>query len=100
MRDNRFDIQAVLPAGSDKDDARAMMKSLLAERFGLIVHTTSKSAPGYALTILSKGTSLNRNPFCTAHAVLQRGLCSGYSCTNITMAGLAELLSIRRCGSL
>ena len=42
----RFDIAARLPEGSNKEDAAAMLKALLAERFKLQAHTESQERSG------------------------------------------------------
>ncbi len=51
MEGERFDIIAKVPAGSTFDDLRAMLRNLLAERFGLRFHRENKERPGYALRL-------------------------------------------------
>jgi hypothetical protein len=46
----RFDVHATLPPGATKKDVPDMMKAMLAERFGLVVHHDEKVKPVYALT--------------------------------------------------
>lgn len=38
----RYDVQARLPAGANRDQVRVMWQNLLAERFGLVLHHESK----------------------------------------------------------
>jgi uncharacterized protein (TIGR03435 family) len=48
---DRFDIVATIPDGSSPRQVPAMLRSLLAERFKLIVHTETREAPMYALVL-------------------------------------------------
>lgn len=58
---DRFDIVAKAPEGTrftdDDDDpkARAMLQSLLAERFGLVAKTETRPLPAYILTVSKPG---------------------------------------------
>lgn len=52
----RFDIEATAPATATKDDYRAMMKTLLAERFGLKLHFEDKDKPVLAMVLVKDGT--------------------------------------------
>src|SRR5689334_17945873 len=47
---DRFDIRAKVPPDAKFDTIRPMLKSLLAQRFGLEVHEGSKETPGWVLT--------------------------------------------------
>lgn len=58
MASERFDITAKLPDGATKDDVNGALKTLLAERFGLVVHTEKKERPIYALVIGKDGPKL------------------------------------------
>jgi uncharacterized protein (TIGR03435 family) len=48
----RFDIVAKAPSGAGRtsDDIRPMLRTLLAERFGLAAHTEERNMPVYSLT--------------------------------------------------
>ena len=46
---DRFDVEAKAPADASIAQAQAMLKSLLADRFKLAVHTESRQLPLYAL---------------------------------------------------
>ena len=58
----RFDIVARLPEGSNKEDAAAMLKALLAERFKLQAHTESQQRPVLALVAGKGGPKLKDSP--------------------------------------
>ena len=51
---DRFDVIAKAPAGATQDSATAMLQTLLADRFKLVVHTGTKPMPTYVLA-LGKG---------------------------------------------
>ena len=58
----RFDIAARLPEGSNKEDAAAMLKALLAERFKLQAHTESQERSVLALVVAKGGPKLKDSP--------------------------------------
>jgi uncharacterized protein (TIGR03435 family) len=91
LGDDKFDIAAKQPAGTPKGQMRLMLQSLLAERFGLVVHRESKSLPGYALVVGKKPPALHAKPADTGtNTNTTRGKIKG---TNVSMADLAGLLS-------
>ena len=51
----RFDIQGKPPADAAAGTQRAMLRTLLAERFKLRVHTETRSLPVHALTVVRQG---------------------------------------------
>lgn len=51
----RYDIVARVPAGATADQAKAMMRNLLAERFQMKVHRETKELPAYVLTVAKNG---------------------------------------------
>jgi uncharacterized protein (TIGR03435 family) len=51
MRTEHFDITATLPEGTTFRDVPAMLRSLLAERFTLVVRFETRDAPAYALVL-------------------------------------------------
>ena len=54
----RFDIEARTDkTNATKDEMREMMQSLLADRFGLVVHYESRAVPVYALMLVKPGTT-------------------------------------------
>ena len=50
-----FDIQAKIPEGAEPGSSRAMLRTLLAERFELRVHQETRDVPAYALTVAREG---------------------------------------------
>ncbi len=50
MDKDRFDILAKAPGDSTPEKMRAMLRNLLAERFGLVVHNGTKPFAAYAIT--------------------------------------------------
>ena len=48
---DRFDITATLPEQASPRDVPAMLRTLLAERFKLSVHTETREAPVLAMTL-------------------------------------------------
>ena len=51
----RFDIQAKVPEGTPAEQIPLMLRSLLAERFKLRIHSEVRPTPVYALTVLHDG---------------------------------------------
>jgi uncharacterized protein (TIGR03435 family) len=56
----RLVINARIPDGATKDQVPEMLKSLLADRFGLIIHWEEKSRPVYALVVAKGGPKLKK----------------------------------------
>jgi uncharacterized protein (TIGR03435 family) len=54
----RFDLVVKIPVGATKEQFRAMMQTLLAERFHLKVHMVSKEFPALDLTVANGGPKL------------------------------------------
>lgn len=52
---DRFDIQARAEGNPGKDQMRLMMRSLLADRFKLAIHTESKETPVFAFVLVKPG---------------------------------------------
>ena len=51
---DKFDIAAKVPPGTNAETAKLMLRSLLAGRFGLVVHNDKKPVPAYVLTASKK----------------------------------------------
>jgi len=62
MATTHYDIVARLPDGSTKDDAPAMLKALLAERFKLQAHPESQERPVLALVAAKGGPKMKDSP--------------------------------------
>ncbi|HEY4089770.1 MAG TPA: TIGR03435 family protein [Bryobacteraceae bacterium] len=58
LSSERFDIQAKIPSGATKDEGRLMIQNMLADRFKLALHRTTKESSIYALTIAKGGPKL------------------------------------------
>jgi uncharacterized protein (TIGR03435 family) len=54
----RFDIQAKLPDGAAENDVPQMLRTLLADRFGMRIHTESRTLSVYALIVGKNGAKL------------------------------------------
>jgi uncharacterized protein (TIGR03435 family) len=54
----RFDINAKLPAGATREDVPEMLKALLADRFKLKTHMEAKPFPVYALVVAKGGVKI------------------------------------------
>jgi len=55
---NWYDIDAEVTAATDDDEIRLMLQSLLADRFGLVVHRTSQLGTGYVMRAITGQTKL------------------------------------------
>jgi uncharacterized protein (TIGR03435 family) len=62
LAEQRFDIEAKIPDGGTKDQAPAMMQSLLAERFKLAVHRDHEEHKVLALVVGKGGPKLKESP--------------------------------------
>jgi uncharacterized protein (TIGR03435 family) len=58
LTDQSFDIEAKVPAGTPKEAVNVMLQSLLEDRFGLQVHRSTQTKPGYALVVGKNGPKL------------------------------------------
>lgn len=58
----RFDILAKMPEGSNKDQVPEMLQALLADRFKLTIHRSSKENQVYALVIAKTGIKMKETP--------------------------------------
>ena len=61
IAEERFDIQATLPAGSSKNDAPEMLQTLLSDRFKLAIHHDQKTSSVYALTVTKDGPKFHES---------------------------------------
>ena len=57
-----FDISAKIPEGASPTQVRAMMRNLLADRFGLKVHRETREVPVYALEVAKGGLKMKQLP--------------------------------------
>lgn len=70
----RFDVNAKVPAGATKAESRIMLQHLLAERFKLVLHRSTKEASIYALLVAKNGPKLKES---AAEQVNQPGTVRG-----------------------
>lgn len=58
MEREHYDIDAVAAEAFEKGEFREMLKTLLADRFGLAVHSETQDKQGYALVVAKNGSKL------------------------------------------
>lgn len=58
---DHYDIEAKAPSTTSKASIRLMLQSLLAQRFGLVVHTGSAPMPAYVLTAPNPKTKMKES---------------------------------------
>jgi uncharacterized protein (TIGR03435 family) len=58
MSSARFDISAKVPAGATKAQSNVMLQNLLADRFKLVLHHSTKESPIYVLLVAKGGPKL------------------------------------------
>jgi len=119
LEKDRFDVIAKAPVNSTQETLHAMLQTLLAERFALVVHNDTKPLASYALTVGKKvqmkqgdgsgdrGCRLQLQsdaPQAGAGGAIYSFTLNGtrlripagsllvYSCRNVTMAALAQEL--------
>jgi uncharacterized protein (TIGR03435 family) len=59
LDEERFDVVAKVPNGASKRDCSAMLQSLLADRFKLVVHRETQEGRTYSLVVDKRGPKLN-----------------------------------------
>src|SRR5580704_11380368 len=111
---DRFEVIAKAPADTTQETLRLMLKSLLADRFKLVVHSDKKELPTFALRAgkkpLLKEASGSGDTGCKPQPVASGGQGGGmlningvttqlgpdlsiaYACHNMTMAAFADAL--------
>jgi uncharacterized protein (TIGR03435 family) len=61
MTAQHFDVMAKMPPGSSKDQVPAMLQTMLAERFGVVIHKEKKEQAVYALVVGKGGPKLKES---------------------------------------
>lgn len=95
MDSEHYDIDAVAANPFSKDESRKMMQTLLADRFGLAIHTETQDKQGYALVVSKNGAKLP--PPIEDPSVMFGGTPSGdrtLTATSVSMARFADALSL------
>jgi uncharacterized protein (TIGR03435 family) len=89
IEDDRYDINATFPPATSREDQRAMVKNLLAERFDLAAREESRPRLQYALIVGKNGPKLQP---AVEKAVMQPGQ-DHIQSLNTTLGAFAGLLS-------
>jgi uncharacterized protein (TIGR03435 family) len=61
LGNERFDIEATIPEGATKDDAPAMLRALLEERFKLVAHQAQEEQKVLALVVGKSGPKMKES---------------------------------------
>jgi uncharacterized protein (TIGR03435 family) len=94
MESEHFDIAAKYPPGTAADDRPVMLRTLLEDRFKLVVHRETKDLPGYALVVSKHGFKLQPvEPGYGADTSSNGGRIRTLTAQRTSMALLADLLS-------
>lgn len=94
MDAEHYDIDAVAAEPFKKDEYREMLKALLADRFGLAIHSEMQDKQGYALVVAKNGSKLR--PPVEDPSVMFSRTASGdmtLEAPNVSMGQLASALS-------
>jgi len=95
MDTERYDIDAVAANPFTKEESRTMLRALLAERFGLVVHSETQDRQGYVLVTARNGPKLP--PPIDDPSVMFSGTPSGdrtLTATSVSMPRFAEALAV------
>lgn len=57
----RFEIEATMPPDTTREQFRAMLQNLLAERFKMAIHRETKELPMYSLAVAKNGSKLKES---------------------------------------
>jgi uncharacterized protein (TIGR03435 family) len=89
----RFDVRAKAEQPRPRAELRLMMRTLLATRFGLAMHSESRPADGFALVVAEGGPKLTKASGTEAKQGMNRIAGNPLTASNTTMAQLAQTLS-------
>ncbi len=97
-----FDVVAKVPEGTTPANAKLMLQSLLADRFGLVIRNETRPVPRYVLTVGKGGPKLKASdgsgdPGCKMGPppmTIEPGTTPKFkiTCHNLTLAAIAENL--------
>ena len=90
LTNERFDIQATFPAGTQPQQVRQMTQTLLAERFKLALHRETRQLPIYVLVVGKNGPKIHAVEDGQARTSGGAGILEA---TRITLQKLADLLA-------
>jgi uncharacterized protein (TIGR03435 family) len=88
---DRFDVNAKAEGAADGPQLKAMLQTLLADRFQLVIHHEQKIAPAYALVLAKSGLKIK--PVEGATGSSSNGNRGQFTVTGMTMSKFADLLS-------
>jgi uncharacterized protein (TIGR03435 family) len=88
---DRFDVNAKAPGAEEGPQLKAMLQTLLADRFQLVIHHEQKIAPAYALVLVKSGLKIK--PVEGATGSSSNGGRGQLTVTGMTMVKFADLLS-------
>ena len=84
-----FDITATFPASQAGNAIREMLKTMLAERFHLVLHTETRQAPNYSLVVVKSGPKIKPTAGSDPRTSSRPG---HFEATKITMKKFADLI--------
>ncbi len=91
LDDEHYEINAKAEGPAQSDELRAMLQTLLTERFDLEFHRVTKTISAYALTIANGGLKINEVAPGDSHST--SGGRGSLSAKNVPIARLADRLS-------
>ena len=92
LKDNRFDVLAKSESGGDEARLRLMLRTLLADRFGLKTHVEHKEMQVYAITLAKGGPKFQESKD-EGPPVFDRGGPTTLTAHRVTMKDLALQIS-------
>jgi uncharacterized protein (TIGR03435 family) len=97
LESDRFDVIAKAPNDLNGEALKAMLQTLLADRFGVVVHHDTKLMPAYVLTAGKSPRVKQSDGFgesrCEDDPALHSATINGVlACHNVTMAAFAQAL--------
>ena len=94
LANQRYDVEAKVPAGATRDQLQGMLQGLLAERFRARIHRETRILSGYELSVAKRGAKLKAaEPPSAATAALIASGAKGRAVTTKDKDGLPELRS-------
>jgi uncharacterized protein (TIGR03435 family) len=88
---DRFDVNAKAAGAEEGRQLLAMLQTLLADRFQLVIHHEQKIAPAFALVLMKSGLKIK--PVEGATGSSSNGGKGQFTVTGMTMSKFADLLS-------
>ncbi len=93
---DRFDVTVAAPADSTPETLKTMLRTLLADRFQLVVHRDTRSLRAYAMTVAGKPLLKPADGSGESGCAIGQSTNPGpvaFECRNMTMAAFAKQLS-------